>query len=127
MLNDSRRPHKEVQVKVNAFVDEGVAPLVVALNSIDGLVTLDSCEEDAGTGAASIYFTYGDGWKEMGSMIEALARLIRGLNLCCGASVSLEWFGSNDQPRAHLSLRREHVADVARVIRPEALASERSR
>jgi hypothetical protein len=123
MIDDSRRPHKEVQVKVNAFVDEYVAPLVIALNSIDGLVTLDSCEEDAGTGEASVYFTYGSGWQEMGNLIEVLARLIRGLNLCCGFSLCLEWFGSNDQPRAHLSLRREHVADVARVIRPEALPS----
>jgi hypothetical protein len=127
MLNDSSRPHKEVQVKVNAFVDEGIARLVVALNTIDGVVTLDSCEEDAGTGEASVYFTYGTGWRQLGALIEAIARLLRGLNLCCGFSVSLEWFGGNDQPRAHLSLRREHVADVARVIRPEALGSERSR
>lgn len=115
--------HSEVQVKVNAFVDEGVAPLVVALNAIDGVVTLDSCEEDAGTGEASVYFRYGSSWQDLGALVKTIAELIQGIDLCCGVSVCLEWFGNNDQPRAHLSVRREHVADVARVIRPEALAS----
>jgi hypothetical protein len=127
MMNDSRRPHKEVQVKVNALVDEGIAALVIALNSIDGVITLDSCEEDAGTGEASVYFTYGIDWRELEVLVGAIARSVRSLNLCCGFCVSVEWFGSNDQPRAHLSLRREHVADVARVISPEGLTPERPR
>ena len=115
--------HKEILVKVNAFVDEGVAPLVVALNSISGVVSLDSCERDAITGEASVYFQYGTRWQDLANLVEALSRALRSLNLCCGFSVSLEWFGSNDRPRAHLSVMPEHVADVAAAIRPDLLAA----
>ena len=123
MVDNGRRAHKEVQVKVNAFVDEGVAPLVVALNSIDGVVSLDSCERDAIAGEASVYFQYGVTWQDLANLVEALSRALRGLNLCCGFLVSLEWLGSNDRPRAHLSVKPEHVADVAAAIRPDLLAA----
>ena len=123
MIDDSRRAHKEIQVKVNAFVDEGVAPLVLALNSIEGVITLDSCERDATSGEASVYFQYGTDWQGLASLVEALSRALRSLNLCCGFSVSLEWLGSNDRPRAHLSVKPEHMADVAAAIRPEALTA----
>lgn len=123
MVKDTMRAHKEMPVKVNAFVDEGVVPLVVALNSISGVVTLDSCERDAITGEASVYFQYGTRWQNLANLVEALSRALRSLNLCCGFSVSLEWFGSNDRPRAHLSVRPEHVADVAAAIRPDLLAA----
>jgi hypothetical protein len=123
MKDDSRRAHKETLVKVNAFVDEGVAPLVLALNSIEGVITLDSCERDVVSGEASVYFQYGTGWQELGNLVEALARALRSLNLCCGFSASLEWFGSNDRPRAHLSVKPEHVADVAAAIRPGLLTA----
>jgi len=123
MVDDSRRAHKEILVKVNAFVDEGVAPLVLALNSIDGVVSLDSCEHDAISGEASVYFQYGATWQDLANLVEALSRALRGLNLCCGFSVSLEWLGSNDRPRAHLSVKPEHVADVAAAIRPDLLAA----
>ena len=36
--------HKQVIAKVNAKCDEGIAPLVSALNGINGIITLDSCE-----------------------------------------------------------------------------------
>jgi hypothetical protein len=34
--------HREVPVKLNAWVDEGIADLVAALSQVDGLVTLES-------------------------------------------------------------------------------------
>jgi len=114
-------------VKVNQFVDEGVVPLVLALNSIEGLVTLDSCQRDAMSGEAYVYFQYGSKWQDLADMVQRLSCLMRGLNLCCGFSLSLEWLGSNDQPRANLSVKPEHVADVAAAIRPEALAAECTR
>ena len=36
--------HHEVPVKVTAWVDEGIAPLVLALNELPGVQTLDSCQ-----------------------------------------------------------------------------------
>jgi hypothetical protein len=36
--------HKQTWVKVNAPVDEGIAPLIEALSQFPGVRTLDSCE-----------------------------------------------------------------------------------
>jgi hypothetical protein len=45
MRSDSpQTPHREVLMKVNAYVDERIAPLVQLLNSINGMMTWDSCE-----------------------------------------------------------------------------------
>jgi hypothetical protein len=38
-------PHREIPVQVTAWVDEGIADLVVALNAVPGVITLDSCQE----------------------------------------------------------------------------------
>lgn len=56
--------HREVPVKVNAFVDEGVAELVEALSAIPRLVTLESCQGGDGRDAY-IIFRLGD-WQEIG-------------------------------------------------------------
>jgi hypothetical protein len=57
--------HREVQVKVNAFVDEGIAPLVAALSHVDGLVTLESCQGSAGGRDAYVHFKMKD-WRTLG-------------------------------------------------------------
>lgn len=36
--------HRQVMIKVNVECDEGIAPLVHALNGINGVITLDSCQ-----------------------------------------------------------------------------------
>ena len=89
--------------------------MVGALNAIDGLVTLDSCQHGALTdaGKAYVYFTYGSNWHELADLLDSLASGLREANLCCGFSLRLEWFGSNDRPRAQLALSPEHVADIA--------------
>lgn len=46
--------HREIPVKVNAFVDEGIAPLVVALNEFGGVVTVDSCEGRDGMSTSTL-------------------------------------------------------------------------
>ena len=60
--------HKEVAVKVNAFVDEGIAELVVALSNIEGLVTLESCQGDPGEADAFVLFRHGD-WRQSGEVL----------------------------------------------------------
>jgi hypothetical protein len=60
--------HQEISVKVNAWVDEGVADLVTALSEFDArLVTLESCQGGNG-GDAFVYFRLGD-WKECGQFL----------------------------------------------------------
>jgi hypothetical protein len=60
--------HREVLVKVNAWVDEGIADLVSALSEIEGLITLESCQGDAGTRDAFVIFRYGD-WQKCGELL----------------------------------------------------------
>jgi len=60
--------HREVPVKVNAWVDEGIADLVSALSQIEGLVTLESCQGDAGERDAFVVFRYGD-WRQCGELL----------------------------------------------------------
>jgi tRNA(Phe) wybutosine-synthesizing methylase Tyw3 len=46
--------HQEIPIKVTAWVDEGIAPLVAALNEHPAVVTLDSCRAMVtGTGTFS--------------------------------------------------------------------------
>lgn len=51
--------HRTVPIKVTAWVDEGVAPLVEALNAYPHVVTLDSCEGN-GEGAYVLFTCEGE-------------------------------------------------------------------
>ena len=71
-------PHKQKMIKVNTYVDEGIADLIETLNCFKKLRTIESCE---GQRRATIIFTYGQGkWNTMASFIfKFLApKLIRG-------------------------------------------------
>lgn len=59
--------HSEIPVKVNAFVDTGVADLVSALSEIDGLVTIESCQGGNGRDAF-VHFRFGT-WIESGQLL----------------------------------------------------------
>lgn len=57
--------HREVLVKVNAWVDEEVAGLVRALNRFERVQTTSSCEDSTGgddSPIAVVTFRYGDTW-----------------------------------------------------------------
>jgi hypothetical protein len=60
--------HREVMVKVNASVDEGIAELVVALSEIDGLETLESCQGHDGERDAFVVFSMPD-WRTCGEFL----------------------------------------------------------
>lgn len=65
--------HRTVRVSVKAFVDEGVAPLVVALDAFDeNLLTVDSCEDDDGV-AYVMFLGNGASGFMIGSIRERLA------------------------------------------------------
>lgn len=107
--------HRQVCVKVNALVDAGVAELVEVLNSIEGVLTLDSCEGDA-EHRAHVYFVFGSDAHVLTEFVDRIGSSIRGSGVW-DYTASLEWFGSNDRPRALLSVPRERVADVASALR----------
>lgn len=60
--------HREVPVRVNAWVDEGIADLVSALSEIGGLVTIESCQGTLGERSAFVVFRLGD-WRQCGEFL----------------------------------------------------------
>jgi len=120
MVDGSRRAHKEVLVKVNAFVDEGISPVVTALNSFTGVVTLDSCQCDA-SGEGYVSFQFGNGWCELGKFVGRLSVAIgKRLDLCCGFALRLEWFAGGEEPLAQVRVSPEHIQPLATAIQAVA-------
>ena len=118
MFITATESHKQVMIKVNAECDEGVAPLVLALNEIAGIITLDSCEHGV-YGEAYVFFTYGKNWQETGKLMQELF-ICLSKKFCCEYSLRLEWIGNNDCPRAKLICAIEHVGSIADTIRSSA-------
>lgn len=48
--------HKQVCVKVNAYVDEKIAPVIEAMSKLDSIVTFQSCKNLNDDGIALIWF-----------------------------------------------------------------------
>ena len=115
----SSAAHKQVLVKVNAQCDEGIAPLVIALNAVPGVITLDSCQR-LFEGKGHVFFTYGDSWETLAPLLAELAYKLSHLNMCCEYILSMEWLGSNDQPHARLLVDPEHVEAIATAIQDYA-------
>ena len=103
--------HRQVWLKVNAQCDEGIAQVVSALNEIKGVLTVDSCQD--GAWGAYVFFSYGDTWQELASLLQELSTGLSDLGLPVGFTLSMEWLGSNDRPRARLSMKPEHAVYVA--------------
>jgi hypothetical protein len=109
--------HHEVPVRVTAWVDEGVADLVSALNDWPGIITLDSCESDYRTGRARVSFcTHERG--QIASVVTRLAAAIDSGGL--GERVQLAMWPpcDDDLPGADITCPSSLVPAVA-----EALAS----
>jgi hypothetical protein len=110
--------HREVPVKVTAWVDEGVADLVLALNEIPGLETLDSCQEDPDHGQASVMFCTHD----EADLYATVGRLAKAIGSGPRSHVSLTLRWSNDDAPAIADLRcpPERLSAVADAVRASA-------
>lgn len=96
-------PHKQVAVKVNAFVDERIAPLIEALSKIPNLVTEFSCEDNRAEHEvragciprAYVVFhaqkKFGD-WTKLGALCSKVAESISEYDY---AEVSIRWKNGN--------------------------------
>lgn len=89
--------HREVPVKVTAWVDKGVAPLVSALDAYPRVVTLDSCENDA-AGLAHVFFSVrGDG-REAALFAAELGAALAPHERDADYSLSAEWRPGAEDP-----------------------------
>ena len=105
--------HSEVPIKVNAWVDAGVAPLIVALNKFENIQTLDSCQGEENT-SPYVYFVHREGAQQTTAFVHRVAALLASrLDSCCDYSLRLEWKGSAERPLAEIIARREYVGILA--------------
>ena len=108
--------HKEIWVKVNAPVDEGIAPIVTLLSEVEGLETLESCQGDSVDEApAFVFFRFKD-WETICRFAfevvsPALARLD------ADTSVSVDVF-NRGEPMGKIQIRSpESIPAIANALR----------
>ncbi len=97
--------HTQVWVKVNAPVDAGVAEIVAALNTVDGLETLQSCQGNPGESDGYVYFACGD-WKRISQFVFEQVGPELKRKLDDDATLIIEATNA-DEPLAKLSFRAE--------------------
>jgi hypothetical protein len=107
--------HREVAVKVNAFVDEGIADLVVALSEIKGLATLESCQGEPGEADAFVLFRHGD-WRQSGAMLFEDLMSALGPELRSQVSLRLEAF-ENGAAMGSILVEPSAIDDLTAIVR----------
>ncbi len=105
---------REVPVKVTAWVDEGIASLVVALNDLDGVVTLDSCQGGAGR-PASVFFCLRGGHAAV--FADALAGRLAPCEAVADYTLTAEWRAGIGEPRFRLACPTAQVSVLAQALR----------
>ena len=108
-------PHREIPVKVTAWVDEGVAPLVVALNELPDVMTLDSCQGDKDRDAHVFFCCRGDGC-EAATFVAELGAILAAHGDAANYLLSAEWRPGNDEPIFRLACPAAHVNELASVV-----------
>ena len=124
MLDDSRRPHKEVQVKVNAWADEGIAPIVSALNQFERVETVDSCQGYDESGY--VYFRFRGSADEFLAFLQNLSgSLGTRLDSCGDYRLRAEWLAGAKEPLGQLLVRLDYVPILAEALTLEATGGPR--
>ena len=86
--------HRQVCIKVNAEVDEGVTDLVSALSDFEGLITIESCQGEPGRHDAFVLFHCRD-WRSCGSVMFDKIYPALDPNLRAVVSLSVETLGED--------------------------------
>jgi len=126
MTTQTLDSHKQVPVKVTAYVDEGIGPLVEVLNKFDGVQTTQSCQGDERQ-RAFVWMDYGDTEAndpdlplviEMAVFTHRLAQVIRESNIPDNhnINVSIHWWGAQSWPCITLELPQGHIGDLTRLL-----------
>ena len=117
--------HKQVWVKVNAPVDEGVADLVEALNMFPALMTTESSQGDEQS-PAWVYFSFGrEHWQELAEF--TLGHLGPCLSDKLGDQVRVSICVTNSGvPQGELLVRPGAVSDTVDALRALARSGRSS-
>jgi hypothetical protein len=114
--------HLAVAVKVNGWADEEVAPLVVALNGLAEVVSLDSCQDSRDIGGAYVMFVSGDAELPTARLVERLAIDLAKRLRDVPYRLRLEWFAGGDDPVGYLVSPPEFIGTLVRVVGEVATA-----
>jgi hypothetical protein len=116
---NNRTRHIEVPVKVNAWVDSVVAPLVEALNEFPNIWTTSSCEGH--NGFAHVTFAYRGEVEEFSALVKNLSiRLRLKVQTERAYRILLEWVAGGERPLGTLLVHRDDIQTLAAVIRRTA-------
>ena len=112
--------HVQVPVKINAWADSGIAPLVEALNEFPDLWTTSSCQGHADV--AYVYFAFRGTAKHFAAFVGqfscALGKRIHGDK---EYRLTLEWTAGGEMPLGAIVARREVVPLLVTAIRQIAV------
>lgn len=111
----SRAAHREIPVKVTAWIDEGIVPLVLALNALPNVETLDSCQGRQDK-PAHVYFRYRGDARAVTRFIAALAALLTPHERLADYTLIARWRPGTDEPLFQLACPTEHSSALARII-----------
>lgn len=108
--------HSEIPVKVNAWVDAGVAPLVEALSEFENVWTLASCEDDQSEARRGAYVMFAYEGTGAATFADELATQVREAGV-----LEVEWrLGEDQSPVLTLSCPPDRVRQLAHALSPSA-------
>ena len=107
--------HKEVYIKVNAPVDEGIAPLVSALCEFKQITTYQSCQGGEGR-EAFVSFRIGETWEELGGFVRSLSVLLRDRVPDLPFTISLDWYCGGEEPIGYIRTGPNLIKPLAAAI-----------
>jgi hypothetical protein len=105
--------HHEIPVKVTAWIDEGVAPLVAALNEFEDVVTVDSCQEGPQKGAYVLFLRRGDHAVDLATNLAARLSPHDGE---VDYLLRAEWRPGTGEPLLELACPTDQVLRVAQIL-----------
>ncbi len=114
--------HEQVAVKVNAWVDRGVAPLVEALAEFPGLISVESCQGgEVDAPDAYVTFVSGEGWQELGAFLAWFSSALG--DQPYRYRLSLVWHNGGSAPWAQVHVAPASIASLAAAVRTVSRAS----
>jgi hypothetical protein len=120
--------HEQICIKTNAWVDKKIAPIIEALALIDGLESVESCQDwfpDLGFGHILFHYGYGDmtrQWKPLGFICSKIAEAFRKHNVSY-IYTGFHWWSDNDMPLGYIIVKPkpEDITNIVQALQELAV------
>ena len=112
--------HDTIPIKVNAWVDKDIAPLVEAISVFPQIVTVDSCQGGSDE-KAYVHFVCESDEDVLHALVRSLSRAMNTLLPTADAArVQIEWVAGSDYPMATLVVEPKLIGSLTEVVRSVA-------